>query len=60
MKVRYIEGSAKVVETNNDRNAGRKKVPNGVVIRFTVQKELVKEFKTKVNQWRIELQKKNP
>jgi len=45
-----------VVETNNDRNAGRKKVPNGVIIRVTVPKELIKDFKQLVKNWR-ELQK---
>ena len=49
-----------IVETNNDRNAGRKKVPNGVVVRTTVPKQLIKEFKQLVKQWRIELQKENP
>ena len=41
-----------IVETNNERNAGRKKVPNGVIIRTTVQKELVNEFKQLVKNWR--------
>ena len=49
----------KGVETNNDRNAGRKKVPNGVIIRVTVPKELIKDFKQLVKNWRVELQTKN-
>ena len=43
---------------SNDRNAGRKKVPNGVIIRSTVPKELVNEFKQLVKNWRG-LQKKD-
>jgi len=48
-----------VVEPNNDRGAGRKKIENGVIIRITVPKELVKEFKQLVKNWRVELQKKD-
>jgi len=42
---------------SNDRNAGRKKIQNGVIIRVTVPKELIKEFKQLVKNWRVELQK---
>jgi len=48
-----------VVETNNDRDAGRKKIENGVIIRVTVPKELIKDFKQLVKNWRVELQTKN-
>ena len=48
----------KVVEPNNDRNAGRKKIENGVIIRITVPKELINEFKLLVKNWREELQTK--
>jgi len=48
-----------VVEPNNDRGAGRKKIENGVIIRITVPKELVNEFKQLVKNWRVELQTKD-
>ena len=44
---------------SNDRGAGRKKVPNGVIIRVTVPKELINEFKLLVKNWREELQTKD-
>ena len=44
---------------SNDRGAGRKKIQNGVIIRVTVPKELIKDFKQLVKNWRVELQTKN-
>ena len=57
--IRALKLCFEVVETNNDRDAGRKKVPNGVIIRVTVPEELVKEFKQLVKDWRDGLQKKD-
>jgi len=44
---------------SNERGAGRKRVPNGVIIRVTVSKELVKEFKLLVKNWRELVKKKD-
>ena len=52
-----LKNCFEVVEPNNDRNAGRKKIENGVIIRITVPKELINEFKLLVKNWREELQK---
>jgi len=54
-----LKNCFEVVEPNNDRGAGRKKIENGVIIRVTVPKELINEFKQLVNNWRVELQTKN-
>jgi len=53
-----LKNCFEVVEPNNDRGAGRKKIANGVVVRVTVPKELVKELKQLVKDWRDGLQKK--
>ena len=55
-EINALKHCFEVVETNNDRDAGRKKIENGVIIRVTVPEELVKEFKQLVKNWR-ELQK---
>ena len=52
-----LKNCFEVVEPNNDRGAGRKKIENGVIIRITVPKELINEFKLLVKNWREELQK---
>ena len=56
-EINALKHCFEVVETNNDRDAGRKKIENGVIIRVTVPKELIKEFKQLVKNWRVELQK---
>jgi len=58
-EINALKHCFEVVETNNDRDAGRKKIENGVIIRVTVPKELIKDFKQLVKNWRVELQTKN-
>ena len=58
-EINALKHCFEVVETNNDRDAGRKKIENGVIIRVTVPKELIKDFKQLVKDWRVELQKKD-
>jgi len=52
IKTFVVKTRLEVFETNNERNAGRKKIENGVIVRVTVSKELVKEFKQLVKDWR--------
>ena len=58
-EINALKHCFEVVEPNNDRGAGRKKIENGVIIRITVPKELINEFKLLVKNWRVELQTKN-